>query len=472
MTPNEKPKRIYSLQRNVQTLAAVSLIVAGFILITGTWILRHMLEHDVSEEVSFSVQMALRGIATDPESPDKTREAQATLEELLRINPGAWYYYEDANQVIQSKPGEALYKQALVGEHPTLHIDGSEPPLCNLRPANFNFDSDRGNVHVTSAGCGENNYYLEVAGFTEDVPFIRHIRDTVLATYFSGRSANQTVLPIAIVAVLTLGAITLLFGRLMRRVEAVSRAASRIGKGKHHILLPEDNLPREVLPMVQAINRAIGRLEASSEQQALFVAAAAHELRTPLTIYRARLEEMEESELKDALVADLQRMDAMVTQLLALAKLGAAELDLEKLDLAEVVRTTCVERGGAVFAAGKKLAYDNNGESTDILGDRESVKTAVSNLIDNALQYTPEGKTVHVGVAGNCVTILDKGPGVAQEDRDRIFEPFFKNPPNKPGHGLGLAIVYEIMRIHEGSVNTHNATEGGAVFELTFQRAA
>lgn len=472
MTSETKPRRIYSLQRRIQVLAATSLVVAGFILLTGTWVLRHFMYHEASAEATLNVEQLLRRIGAEPATSENVDDHVSTLRELLTKNPGAWYYYEDSDQVIRSKEKEPLYKAALTRGNSELIIDIAAPPACNQNPVEFNFDSDQGRAKVLSGGCGDDIYYIEIVGFSTDVPFIRHFLESLRRIYLSGENADRTVIPIAVVAFLSLGAITLLFGTMMKRVQLVSQAASSIGKGKHHVMLPEDDLPREILPMVQAINRALHRLEAASEQQALFVAAAAHELRTPLTIYRTRLEELEESKLKDSLVDDLRRMDSMVTQLLALARLGASELDLEKLDLTSVVRDACMDRGGAVFGAGKELEFDSSEPGVEIFGDRESVKTAVGNLIDNALMFTPEGRSVRVGVNGNRVVVSDDGPGVAETDKDRIFEPFFKNPPNKRGHGLGLAIVSEIMRIHDGEVVTYNGEERGAVFELTFAKAA
>ena len=472
MTPVEKPRRIYSLQRRLQLLAATSLVVAVFILITGTWSLNHVLNHDLEYEATTNVTVLLEVLGRESTSFDVGSDPRAQLDEMQRRNPDAWYYYEDTGKVLSSSPDAPRYKQGLTGETAQLFIDGESSSACSQAASRFLLDRPEGQVLVRAGGCGSDAYYMEIAGFKVGESFVAHIWDQMKTEYLSEASFKENVVPVLVIALITIGAITLLFGTLMKRVEAVSGTASQIGKGKHHVRLPEDNLPKEVLPMVQAINRAISRLEAASEQQALFVAAAAHELRTPLTVFRTRLEQMEESELKDELIGDMQRVDSMVTQLLALAKLGASELDLEKLDLVDVVRATCQERGGAVFVAGKELSFDVSEKTAHVLGDRESVKTAVANLIDNALMFTPEGKSVSVLVDGNRVTVTDEGPGVAPESKERIFEPFYKNPPNKAGHGLGLAIVSEIKRIHDGAVATRSSDAGGAVFELTFKDAA
>lgn len=472
MNAAPRKKGIFSLQRRIQILVATSLVVAMFILITGVWVLTHILYHDEEVETTDFAAHLVEMIGQEGAAFTISGNPQEDLDFLLGKNPDGWYYYEDETQVISSSPDVPKFKGGLIGGPAELVVAGEDSVHCSVWQSRFRFESSEGKALVVRGNCGADTYYVEVAGITAGYPFLSHLWHNVRRTYISEESLKRTVLPTVVIALITIALITLLFGTLMRRVEVVSAAASQIGKGKHHVRLPEENLPKEILPMVEAINRAIARLEAASEQQALFVAAAAHELRTPMTVFRTRLEQMDESELKGELVEDLKRVDTMVTQLLALAKLGASDLGLEKLDLIDVVQTTCRERGGAVFVAGKELEFEANGDSARIFGDRESIKTAVANLIDNALMFTPEGKTVRVGVDGNRVAVMDEGPGVPEAEKDRIFEPFFKHPPNKPGHGLGLAIVSEIMRIHEGSASARNAEDGGAIFELVFKKAA
>ncbi len=472
MNTATRKKGIFSLQRRIQLLVAVSLIVAMFILLTGMWFLTHGPTRDAEVDAAQAAANFLFSVGQDQATVMSSDDPQADLDELLSKNPGGWYYYEDATQVISSSPDAPRFKDGLVQGPGQLVVGGDDDVICSNWGSRFVFEGPAGLAVVNTVDCGATSYYLEVSGITQGYSLWDHLWQSIRHNYLFEERMKSTVVPTAVIALITISFITMLFGTLMRRVEAVSGAASKIGKGKHHVRLPEENLPKEILPMVQAINHAIARLEAASEQQTLFVAAAAHELRTPMTVFRTRLEQMQESKLKDELVEDLKRVGTMVTQLLALAKLRLAELSLETLDLVDIVQTTCRDRGGAVFVAGKKLDFDSTDAPSQIVGDRESIKTAVANFIDNALMFTPEGSTVHVNVDGHRVSVADEGPGVSPEDRERIFEPFFKHPPNKPGHGVGLAIVSEIMRIHEGSVSVRDGEEGGAVFELTFRKAA
>lgn len=465
-------KGVYSLQRRIQFLVAISIVVAMFVLLTGGWFLSYALKYDTeNQSLAHASSLVLALANKTPVTFFDHGSIKEQLDLFIEKNPSAWYYYEDSKQVIRSFNGAPKFKGRLVGNQQSFVISDNNK-ICGLWPAQFQFESSVGASIVMSKQCEPESYYLEVAGISHGISinqrFWQHINDM----YFDSNGRAKNVIPTVVVMFITIAFITLLFGNMMRRVTRISRSASLIGKGKHHVQLPEKNLPIEILPMVQAINRAIERLEASGEQQALFVAAAAHELRTPLTVFRTRLEQMEHSKLKNQLVEDIKRVDRMVTQLLTLARLGSSNSDFIELDLVDIAQITCRERGGAVFVAGKELEFEACGYPAKIIGNLESAKTAIVNLIDNALLFTPKGKSVCVSVEGNVVRVSDSGPGVPEKDRERIFEPFFKEPPNKAGHGLGLAIVAEIMRIHEGTVTTHNRVDGGAVFELTFREVS
>lgn len=462
-------KKTYSLQRRIQFLAATSVLVAGFFLVSGVWLIDHMLNHDRAAEAARSAVGFLQEIAQNPDDSSVPKEQ---LNEVMVRNPGAWYYYEDNSNIIQSNEGPPRFKQGLTGITAKLSINHSGESLCSERPNYFKFENDGEKAIVSSGGCGESAFYVEVVGINKDYSIFSHFREIIQISIFDADRLKDTIIPIFAMILITLVAIMYLFGTLTRRVKDISAAASNIGAGESHILLPEDNLPREVLPIVQAANTAISRLESASEKQALFVAASAHELRTPLTVLRTRLEDITDEKLKTALVEDVKRMSAMMSQLLALAKLGATEADLKKLNLGEVVRSVCRDRGVSVYRENKVLEFDASDKPSDIVGDKETITSAIANLIDNAMQFTPKGKSVYVVVDGPIVKVSDRGPGIPETDLKKIFEPFFKNPPNKQGHGLGLAIVAEIMQIHNGSAEVHNRAEGGAEFELSFQSAA
>ena len=462
-------KRGYLLQRRLQFVATLSTLIAAFVVTAGTMIIRHIFDYDVSHENASRILDSLIAVADPANDDDSSRaDAQQYLSTMTELNPGAWYYYELGDQIYTNGPGEPRYQHRLIREEVKLLAEGDQPELCASGGEIFEFDGNSGRARIIISGCGESTYYAEIEGFERGLPVVQHAAYIINQSYFVGTRFQRIVLPVVVLLVVVVGAISVLFGLMMSHIREVSQAAARIGVGQNHVTLPENDLPREILPMVQAINGAISRLESKREQQSLFVAAAAHELRTPLAVHRSKIEELPDSELKDELGADVIRMGTMITQLLTLARLDASENQFEELALAGVVRDTCIECGGAAYDMGKKLAFDDGHDSISILGDRGAVQTAVMNLIDNALAFTPNGRTVNVAVKRNRVIVKDDGPGVAVQNRDQVFEPFFKYPPSRRGHGLGLAIVSEIMRLHRGSVSTRNHPDGGAIFELEF----
>lgn len=480
MARSRKEKGNYSLRRRIQVLAVLAILVASFLLTVGLWITGYLLRTDAVNTTRFGLVLALKeniGLIqyTDRarRAADRARENEQWLAELADLNPELWYYVEWDGRVIRSGPGDPKYRHRVVADA-RLSPEGEDPGRCAIAPsALFFWNDDTPPLrYVESNTCGDKQYYVEVDGLETGKRRPRDIVAAIRYNYAFGGRTQRNLAGTAAVALVLAGLVTLVFAPMTTRIREISQAASRIGRSKELVRLPEENLPREILPMVQATNHAIARLEAASEQQRLFAAAAAHELRTPLAVHRARIEALPDSELKQQLDDDVEHMASMIRQLLALAKLRSVDGSFETLDLAKVVEDICVERGAKVLNAGKELVFDGGGDKVRILGDRGAVNSAVVNLIDNAIEFTPDGKTVRVTVDRNKVTVQDEGPGVPEEDVRQVFEPFFKHPPNKRGHGIGLAIVAKVMSMHNGSVSTRNAPEGGAVFELTFPYSA
>ena len=109
------------------------------------------------------------------------------------------------------------------------------------------------------------------------------------------------------------------------------------------------------------------------------------------------------------------------------------------------------------------------GESVQVRGDERLLRVALANLVDNALSFSKSGQRLEVQVdPRKKITVRDQGPGIPDKELENIFRPFAKNPPNRRGHGLGLAITRSIMALHGGSVNATNLKGGGASFALQF----
>lgn len=255
----------------------------------------------------------------------------------------------------------------------------------------------------------------------------------------------------------------------------VSAQAARIEPGSD-LRLETREVPEELLPLVEAVNRLLDRLQDALAQQRSFTAVAAHELRTPLAALRARMDALP-VDLPDRrqLEASLDRMARLVDQLLAVARLESGQVvPDEDLDLREVAQTVAAEMAPLAAASDRDLVLDLPEVAVPVRGNRDALERAVANLVHNALRHTPPETAVEIQVtAGGVLTVRDHGPGLEGKSPAELFRPFVRGQRGGwHGAGLGLAIVSDVARLHGGRVSAHDRVGGGAVFtiELPLQR--
>jgi len=233
-----------------------------------------------------------------------------------------------------------------------------------------------------------------------------------------------------------------------------------------------------VQPLVHALNGLLERLGRALAAQRNFIADAAHQLRTPLTAVhlqaqlaeRATTDEERHRALAD-LRSGLERATRLSEQLLTLAREepGVAERPLVNVDLSALAREVIGEL--ALLAQVKGIDLGLNANSTPPLkGDPDALRSLVSNLVDNALRYTPIGGRVDVNVGtsgdgGVGLTVSDNGPGISLADRDRVFDRFYRGQAalgrhNAQGSGLGLAIVKSVAERHGAEVVLGDGLDG------------
>jgi signal transduction histidine kinase len=224
-----------------------------------------------------------------------------------------------------------------------------------------------------------------------------------------------------------------------------------------------DPLPAEVQPMVAALNDLLGRLQVAFEQQRALAADAAHALRTPLaavTLQAQLARRIAEGEAREAALERLEggvkRASHLVAQLLALARLDpeAAQEPAAPLDLAALARDVADELSGLADRARITLRTVLP-PAASVLGHDAALRMAITNLLDNALRYTPEGGAVELAVTEEAgrwrITVSDTGPGLPADEKKRVFDRFYRGRDSRaPGSGLGLAIVREVARLHGG----------------------
>ena len=260
-----------------------------------------------------------------------------------------------------------------------------------------------------------------------------------------------------------------------RGLQPLDRMAEALGRRTPDSLdaLPQDGLPVEIRPLVQALNDLLRRLERALESQRAFVADAAHELRTPLTAVQLQIQLAERAktdEEREAAFAKLKqgqsRAAHLVQQLLTLARQepGVAPAPHSAVDLAEVARLVVSEY--ASLAADRHIDLGiSRAEQATISGDLEALRAMLGNLVDNAIRYTPAGGTVDVSLRlrdrDAVMEVSDSGPGIPREDRARVFDRFYRREATHvSGSGLGLAIVKNIADRHHASIVLDNRTPG------------
>jgi signal transduction histidine kinase len=268
------------------------------------------------------------------------------------------------------------------------------------------------------------------------------------------------IIPLLVIATLVVGAVAI--RSAFKPVAEVSQMAAAIGPGATSIRLPETNLPSEITPLVSAVNRALDRLEQGFHLQRRFTANVT-----------AALDVVEGNGEITKIKTDVARMNRLVDQLLRVARLDAVALDVsDAVDLNDVASEIVAAMAPWSLARKKSIALHANTEPVVVKGNRYAIGDAVRNLVENAVAHAPPSSEVTVSTSANgTVSVADRGPGIAAEQRKHIFERFWRGSgKGGSGAGLGLAIVMEIMKAHQGSISIDDNPGGGVVFTLRFGR--
>ncbi|ODM80724.1 sensor histidine kinase [Bradyrhizobium elkanii] len=278
------------------------------------------------------------------------------------------------------------------------------------------------------------------------------------------------ILPIVVLMTLaTLVATPFVVRRAMTGLAQVAAQAERIDIDQRGVQLPLDTVPVEIVPLVKAINAALGRLDKGYERHRRFLAAAAHELRTPIAILSARVASLQAGLEKTRLLEDATRLSVLAGQLLDLQRLDQQTDTFVEVDLVGIARQVVLDLAPLAFAAGYEMSFEQEDEAVVVSGDHTSLERALTNLVQNAIDHGQRRGTILVRVTtAGRIEVHDDGNGIPPDEREQIFEPFRRLHPGGRGAGLGLDLVQTIMRLHGGRIEVDRAPSGGACMRMVF----
>jgi signal transduction histidine kinase len=264
-----------------------------------------------------------------------------------------------------------------------------------------------------------------------------------------------------------------LSGRFVARgIDRVTRRALAIDPAAPQGSISLDEVPIELKPLVEALNRAFDEINAYIKMQRRFLGNAAHQLRTPLTLLRARIEDVAEPQLKVALVGDVRRLTSLVAAMLDLARLQNHAIEKVPVDLTTVTRDVLADFGPSALDAGIELSLEQGEKEVAVVqGVEAAVQSALANLVGNALIHAQGARHITAAIGHGRVSISDDGPGISSGDDREIAEPFQTGHSATGGTGLGLSIVREIMAAHGGELMIISSPGKGTTACLRFPEA-
>lgn len=377
----------------------------------------------------------------------------------------------NARAIFDAMPQDAIYR---VMDANGNALVASDHVLQPLTAPGRRFVADQDTFHAAPSKVqlrvmtvpthhGDHTYYLQIA------------RSERLQGRLHADDAEISWMVALVVGLLAMTAFSFVVWRTFRRslqpLRDISRTAASIAPDNLTARLSVAGMPVELLPLLNAFNAALTRLERGYQVQREFLATAAHELKTPLTLMRGQLELGEVADVAQ-LLQDVDQMSRQVQQLLNLAECSEPQnYHFETVDLSAAVNEAVDHL--ARLSTRRNVAFEVVSDNLVILleADRGALFVLLKNLLENAVQHSPEGVGVLVSVGVGELLVRDYGGGIAQNDLPMIFQRFWRGAHRRDeGAGLGLTICREIANAHGWTLSARNASVG-TEFVLRYQNA-
>ncbi|HEV2153780.1 HAMP domain-containing sensor histidine kinase [Bradyrhizobium sp.] len=435
--------RLLSLQAAI-LIALVAVVLAG--LCASGFVLAERDEDRVIDVVQ-------RALARDAQGGLTLRQT-SELKQLRGETPDLWF-------LVRDKQGHSLSEGTVPAEFAAIgngldqisqarlgwqmFEDDPRKPAARLKRV----DTEAGNVQIITATQG---------------------RLTGAKALFM---TSLAFLGIALPGLLLMGTATfiatpMIVQRAFRGLDTTADEARRIDIHQRGARLSVERIPLEVVPLVSAVNDALARLDQGYARHKRFVADAAHELRTPIAILNTRLESLAAGPDKTRLLEDAARLATLAEQLLDIQRLDRCGHPFTNVNLVAVAQSVAADLAPLAIAAGYELALDAPETPIETIGDAAALERALTNLVQNAIQHGPRRGTIGIRVGRPAsIEVTDEGAGIPADQREQIFEPFYRLSPLDRGAGLGLNMVREIVLLHGGHVSVADGPDGGACFRIT-----
>ncbi|MBV6303535.1 sensor histidine kinase N-terminal domain-containing protein [Candidimonas humi] len=326
-------------------------------------------------------------------------------------------------------------------------------------------------------------YHWRVFGTQQGDRFIQVAQPVSVRDDLALQLALRTLWPLGLLIPAIIVIVMLVVRRGLTPLNSISRSLQARSFNSLAPLSLDGSIPIELKPLVDALDDLFLRLDSASRAQRIFIADAAHELRSPLTALKLQVQAAQRDEALShgrqtltRIEGRLNRVIHLVSQILALAREDARHVPaFTSFSLRKFCERVIANYMPLADARRIDLGLEFEGPGVNdpytVTGDPHGIETLLGNLIDNAVRYTPEGGKVDVvlrhGSDGVAVSVLDSGPGIAVEDRDRVFDRFFRIAGTKEhGSGLGLAIAREIAAHHRAALTISDSPSGGLCITL------
>jgi len=302
---------------------------------------------------------------------------------------------------------------------------------------------------------------------------------TILVNIFSSATTGGGIaafIPLTIVVLLLFGTAARGFRRFAAPLGDLIDAAESVEAGNYGVRVRARG-PRELRSLASAFNSMSGRLESSERERRRLLADVTHELRTPLTVMQGNLEALldgvypADAEHVQPILEETRVLSRLVDDLrtLSVAEAGALTLHRESTDIGRLVVDTVASFRAQADRAGVSLTTAVDGiPSLDV--DPLRLREVLSNLLSNALRYTPSGGRVDVAASALqgrvAISVHDTGPGIAPDDLPHVFERFYKSEESR-GAGLGLAIAKSLVVAHGGEIEATSTLGQGTEMRFT-----